>query len=148
MCSSDLPADGVAQAQRQLAMVAQAHAHHGAGGFALAARGNNDDLTCGQRFHLACREQVLMLDVEVADDEVFDRIDRSARDDLVLARDRVRGDAGGMILPVAKPRGSFDAGVISSIFPFVGGKIKVSRRLKPVKQHLTTGSVPVMMVPR
>jgi hypothetical protein len=35
-----------------------------------------------------------------------------------------------------------DAGVISSILPLLGGKIKVSSPLKPVKQHLTKGRMP------
>ena len=47
-----------------------------------------------------------------------------------------------MILPVAKRWGVGYAGVISFAFPLGGGKIKVSKLLKPVKQHLTNGQMP------
>ena len=45
--------DGIALTQGDLAMLADAHAHHGAGRFALAAGGDDDDLLRRQRFHLA-----------------------------------------------------------------------------------------------
>ena len=37
------------------------------------------------------------LDAQVLDDEVLDRVDGAARDDLVLARDRVRRDVGELL---------------------------------------------------
>jgi hypothetical protein len=48
-------------------VVAHAHAHHGAGRLALAARGDDDDFMTRQRFHLAGGQQLLFLDVQIAE---------------------------------------------------------------------------------
>ena len=81
----------VALAQADLPVVVDAHAHHGAGRFTLAARGDDDDFVRRQVFHLVRGQQLVLGDVQVAElDGDAHVVDHGAADDadpaVVLAR--------------------------------------------------------------